>query len=238
MMKKLALAAAVLAVSTSAMAAEANIWSTTFDSGSEFEQTGPFPWSTLGFTYGGGSNAASASLPGFGTQYYHNDTSDSTILSATGLGAHTALRLKFDIVFQDSWDSTNGSPAPDILFVNFDGNAYQWTVNNASGSVFDVGPGTVISTGTNLVGSSWNDTVVRYEFLFPHVSSTFGLSINFGGAGFQGGIDESWGLDNFALSAIYDDGPGGVPEPATWAMLIAGFGMVGATMRRRRSSIA
>ncbi len=27
---------------------------------------------------------------------------------------------------------------------------------------------------------------------------------------------------------------GGVPEPATWAMMIAGFGMVGATLRRRR----
>ncbi len=29
-----------------------------------------------------------------------------------------------------------------------------------------------------------------------------------------------------------------VPEPATWAMLIAGFGMVGFAMRRRRASVA
>ena len=29
----------------------------------------------------------------------------------------------------------------------------------------------------------------------------------------------------------------GVPEPATWAMLIAGFGLVGASMRRRRTTI-
>lgn len=29
----------------------------------------------------------------------------------------------------------------------------------------------------------------------------------------------------------------GVPEPATWAMLIAGFGMVGVSMRRRRTTI-
>jgi hypothetical protein len=27
-----------------------------------------------------------------------------------------------------------------------------------------------------------------------------------------------------------------VPEPSSWAMLIAGFGIVGATMRRRRQS--
>lgn len=29
-------------------------------------------------------------------------------------------------------------------------------------------------------------------------------------------------------------GPGPVPEPATWAMMIAGFGAIGAAMRRRR----
>ena len=28
--------------------------------------------------------------------------------------------------------------------------------------------------------------------------------------------------------------PGGVPEPATWAMMLAGFGAIGATMRRRQ----
>lgn len=30
----------------------------------------------------------------------------------------------------------------------------------------------------------------------------------------------------------------GVPEPATWAMLIAGFGLTGAAMRRRRVQVA
>jgi hypothetical protein len=32
-------------------------------------------------------------------------------------------------------------------------------------------------------------------------------------------------------------GPGAVPEPAIWAMLIAGFGLVGATARRRRAMV-
>ena len=31
---------------------------------------------------------------------------------------------------------------------------------------------------------------------------------------------------------------GGVPEPASWAMLIAGFGMTGAVMRRRKTVVA
>ncbi|MFN7174641.1 MAG: PEPxxWA-CTERM sorting domain-containing protein, partial [Thermaurantiacus tibetensis] len=38
---------------------------------------------------------------------------------------------------------------------------------------------------------------------------------------------------NFALSAIFPSG-GVIPEPATWAMLIAGFGLVGGMARRRR----
>ncbi|MEW5684436.1 MAG: PEPxxWA-CTERM sorting domain-containing protein [Pseudomonadota bacterium] len=32
--------------------------------------------------------------------------------------------------------------------------------------------------------------------------------------------------------------PGGVPEPSTWAMMIAGFGLAGAAMRRRRTALA
>jgi PEP-CTERM motif len=219
-----------------AYAAEDNVWSTTFEI-SEYEVLGPFPWSILTTNFGGASFQSAVGFPGLGNRMFRNDTGGTTSLSAGGLGGHTALRLKFDIVFIDSWDSTNGSPAPDILFVDFDGSSYQWTVNSASGTVFDVGPGTVISTGSNLGYSGWNDTVVRYEFLIPHVASTFGLSIRFGGAGFQGGADESWAIDNFALSAIYD-GRGVVPEPATWAMLIAGFGLVGTALRRQRRAIA
>jgi len=32
--------------------------------------------------------------------------------------------------------------------------------------------------------------------------------------------------------------PGVIPEPATWAMMIAGFGLVGGVMRRRREALA
>jgi PEP-CTERM motif len=33
-------------------------------------------------------------------------------------------------------------------------------------------------------------------------------------------------------------GRGGVPEPASWAMLIAGFGLVGAARRRQRITVS
>lgn len=44
-------------------------------------------------------------------------------------------------------------------------------------------------------------------------------------------------FDNFAATEAFG-GQGGVPEPATWAMLLAGFGLVGASARRRRFTVA
>jgi hypothetical protein len=44
-------------------------------------------------------------------------------------------------------------------------------------------------------------------------------------------------LDNLFVFRL-DDGVGIIPEPATWAMLIAGFGVVGGALRRRRSAPA
>jgi len=41
-------------------------------------------------------------------------------------------------------------------------------------------------------------------------------------------------FDNIRLSDV----TGAVPEPATWAMMIGGFGLVGGAMRRRRSASA
>lgn len=42
---------------------------------------------------------------------------------------------------------------------------------------------------------------------------------------------------NAGLSDISFSATGAVPEPASWAMLIAGFGLVGATARRRRQTV-
>ena len=47
------------------------------------------------------------------------------------------------------------------------------------------------------------------------------------------------GFDAMALDALAVGGPmGAIPEPATWAMMILGFGFVGAAARRRRLASA
>lgn len=50
---------------------------------------------------------------------------------------------------------------------------------------------------------------------------------NVGGLRF-GATQNAFEFDNVAIA---------VPEPATWAMMIAGFGLVGGAMRRRRSTV-
>lgn len=46
------------------------------------------------------------------------------------------------------------------------------------------------------------------------------------------------GMDIVKLDNVVLSGPTAVPEPATWALLIMGFGTAGAMLRRRRLAIA
>ena len=50
--------------------------------------------------------------------------------------------------------------------------------------------------------------------------------------GFNPGAFEAGAYDSFAA------GSGGVPEPATWALMIGGFGMAGGMIRRRKTVTA
>ena len=57
------------------------------------------------------------------------------------------------------------------------------------------------------------------------------VSFNFGGAPITS-VNFSSSQNSFELDTV----SGAVPEPATWALLIAGMGMTGAAMRRRRGA--
>lgn len=68
----------------------------------------------------------------------------------------------------------------------------------------------------------------RFGFSFTAATDgAFRLSIGDEGADDRGAI-----LDDVSISVV--GGNGAVPEPATWAMLITGFGVVGFAARRRR----
>lgn len=69
------------------------------------------------------------------------------------------------------------------------------------------------------------------------------LSLNFAGARYFVATSGTPGPGNNANSLLWDiagyqTGGGGVPEPATWAMMIIGFGAAGSMIRRRKAVVA
>jgi len=50
-----------------------------------------------------------------------------------------------------------------------------------------------------------------------------------------GGGQTNTGIDNIRVAAVQSPA---IPEPGAWALMIAGFGLAGATLRRRRAAVA
>ncbi|QDZ08990.1 PEP-CTERM sorting domain-containing protein [Sphingomonas panacisoli] len=165
----------------------------------------------------------------------------TTEFSFTGLGSHTSVSLGGVLGLLDSWDSTNGSPAPDLLEVLINGSVVATlTANNASGSVVDAQGGNVIALYQQVdTNQFYSDTLVDFTgsswATFAHTGSNLTVGFRAAGGGWQGGSDESWGLDNFSVT-LNGNANGAVPEPATWAMMVMGFGAVGGALRSRRKA--
>lgn len=92
----------------------------------------------------------------------------------------------------------------------------------------DISQGNVQRTSINLAGTSYvpastGQTAVRF---FGFVSDTPFSTVTFRSTG----TNDGFGIDNVSYAASV---AAAVPEPATWAMLIAGFAAIGLTMRRR-----
>ncbi len=101
-------------------------------------------------------------------------------------------------------------------------------VNILSGFAFgSTGVFTNASSGVygETIGSSRPFLTYTLGFI-PTISGTMQLRFAHGGADFIGPV-----LDNVLVTQT------GVPEPQSWAMLIAGFGLVGAARRSRRRAL-
>lgn len=99
-------------------------------------------------------------------------------------------------------------------------------------------------TNTNLAGQ----TFASFGFDIP-TTSQFGFDISGGTGAAFANLGNSFGTVNLTTGVgtlvgtigagnLIDITAASVPEPASWAMMIAGFGLVGASMRRRAMTAA
>jgi hypothetical protein len=140
---------------------------------------------------------------------------------------------------------------------------YSWYPNGGSNGYTKVTFGGTVTAVEFLAGSGWfgGTAVLFYDVLLGGVSQASGsagtvpnFESGFVFYGFSGGsfdeirlqvrIDGGTSFNPTAYEAgAFDafqigDGNGAVPEPATWAMMILGFGLVGAAARRRTAVTA
>lgn len=170
-----------------------------------------------------------------------------TTLTLNNLATHSTITASFLVGLLGSWDSNDGASfSPDELEIWIDGTKVAiLTTNTGGGGTELLAGGTKLYDGPNIDNYSdyYSDVLVDMAgapaLTFGHTASTLTLAIRAAGGGWQGGGDEQWGLDNVVLTydGVRDVVPG-IPEPGTWALMIAGFGMAGAALRRRRTLTA
>lgn len=158
-------------------------------------------------------------------------------ITFSGLASHTSVDINFLVGFLESWDSRNGSVDPDNLDIYVDGILVaSLTSNNASGTIEDYDGGTELFDGVELNANfGWTDTLVDMStsgaLNLAHTASTLTLGFQASGAGWQGGSDEAWGIDDIEITY---DATASVPEPATLALL--GLGLAGVGLSRGRKN--
>ena len=96
--------------------------------------------------------------------------------------------------------------------------SYLNVLRNIQINLFDLNYNSILSTALLVeLGSGAN---------FTGYSTNTGFILQIGPDGYNGGITNL----TFSIDPV--------PEPSIWAMLITGFGLVGATLRRRRAVVA
>lgn len=175
-----------------------------------------------------------SAVAGFSGNLLRNATTGNpasyTTLTLSNLPTHTSIDINFLFAFIDSWDSTNGSPAPDWFNVKVDGvSVLQITAANASGS--NTYNGTVLDPLTHRgwwgnYGERAFDMGPESALSMAHSASSLTIDFFSSGAGWQGGSDESWAIENLQVTAN--------PVPLPGAVLFFAPGLAGLLAIRRR----
>jgi ABC-type sugar transport system substrate-binding protein len=100
--------------------------------------------------------------------------------------------------------------------------------------MFDMGGGGISmatngATWTSTSNGSWNGGSATVSLPISLIAGENKIKFSYSSPCCQQSItDEAWGVDHFSVTAV--------PEPETYAMMLAGLGMVGVIGRRRRKA--
>jgi hypothetical protein len=152
---------------------------------------------------------------------------DPTVLTLSGLPFHTHIEIRMDLAFIDSWDAADPSDCgPDYFNVTVDSQvAFRETFSHWGGpeQSFAPEPEQIIVEQQKLFlnpGTDWIDSLYAMGPSLkniPHSGSGLTITFHADGDGWQGGNDESWGIDNIEIFLIIevdiDIKPGSDPNP-------------------------
>jgi hypothetical protein len=127
---------------------------------------------------------------------------------------------------------TGGPTLEDYSFANYPGDTQSYPGNQQPAT-----PGEPDQTGAaaiNTLGYG-NSGDATYTFSYTFASTGASTQITFTGQDNQDTSDEYFGLDNIQVTGVPSP-TSGVPEPATWAMMLTGLFGLGWILRARRKS--
>jgi PEP-CTERM motif len=150
-------------------------------------------------------------------------------MTATSMAAVTSLGPQFQ---QLGWNGNVrfGDGATNYLDVAFSNATFSFDGTGGSASLISTDPGNPISYTSNVLNLPAFD-LKDFSLAFTALTPSFSVAANGYGSPFEANIAGSFaGSDG-------EGGTGGVPEPSAWVMLLAGFGLVGITARRRSGRV-
>lgn len=184
----------------------------------------------------------------FGGNFLRSATGNTVTLTLVGLPAHDTISLEFLFAAIDSLDGTGTFPAGDFFKIVFDGaTLFSESFANADPGQIQsyVSPAGVelarkVDLGFTGPGGFYTDSAYnlgadpRFSN-FAHSASSATIQFFVFGPGNQDLTDESWAMDNLRVSVLTREVVTAVPEPSTYALMLAGLGAVAFAAKRRRT---
>lgn len=230
-------AAGVLAIASTAASASAITLN--------FEGIAPYPNNSdviIGGYYNGGTSSIGTSGANYGVEFTSNaillclNTAGVSCSNTSRGGQGIPSSAQGAMYFPDANPTMNVAAGFDTGFSFVYSNPY---ATATTVSIYDGlnGAGSLLAAAL-LAGTANGDcdTDISYGANYCPFNS---MSIAFSGVAKSvvfGGPSNSQVFDDFTFGSTVVGGD--VPEPASWAMMIVGFGLMGATLRRRRSVAA